>query len=154
MCWQRWHEVRFQDTIRRPPGDSRGDFHSGGFSEYLDQFTLLGFLAASTSKSRLLTSVMVLPHQSPVVTAKMLASIDALSGGRVIVGCGVGWMREEFEALGAPPFDERGAVADEYIRAFRNLCTSDSPTFEGSYVRFSDVLVEPKSNQEPHPLSG
>ena len=97
---------------------------------------------------------MVLPHRSPVVTANMLASIDALSEGRLIVGCGVGWMRDEFEALGAPPFDERGAVANEYIRAFRNLWTSDSLTFEGSYVRFSDVLVEPKSNQEPIPLSG
>ena len=142
------HVIIPRDIASRYPYSEDGRF-TGGSGEYLDQLTLLGFLAASTSKLRLLTSMM--PHRSPVVTAKMLASIDVLSGGRLIVGCGVGWMREEFEALGAPPFDERGAVADEYIRAFRELWTSDSPTFEGSYVRFSDVLFEPKSSQEPHP---
>ena len=72
---------------------------------------------ASTTRARLGTSVLVIPYRNPLVTAKMLATIDRLSGGRVILGAGVGWLREEFEALGAPPFEERGAVTDEYLQA-------------------------------------
>jgi probable F420-dependent oxidoreductase len=94
---------------------------------------------------------MVVPHRPAVLAAKMLATVDVLSEGRVIVGCGVGWMREEFEALGAPPFDERGAVVDEYIRAFRELWTSPAPAFDGKYVQFSDISFLPQPIQKPHP---
>jgi probable F420-dependent oxidoreductase len=126
-------------AVRRSAGD------------YMEQLALLSFLAGITSSAKLLTSVMVLPHRPPVLTAKMLATIDVLSHGRVIVGCGVGWMREEFEAIGAPPFAERGAVGNEYIRAFRELWTNDNPAFEGTYCRFSDVTFAPKPVQQPHP---
>ena len=137
-------------TIRsRYPYSETGEF--AGTGECLEQLTTLSFLAAATSTVRLLTSVMVLPHRSPVLAAKMLASIDVLSNGRLTVGCGVGWMREEFLALGAPPFDERGDVGNEYIRAFKELWTSDNPTFEGQYCRFSDVSFLPKPVQKPHP---
>lgn len=123
----------------------------GGSGEFLDQLSLMSFLAAHTSTARLLTSVMVLPHRSPVLAAKMLASIDVLSQGRLVVGAGVGWMKEEFEAIGAPPYEERGAVGEEYIRAFKELWTSDDPSFEGRYVRFSDLTFSPKPIQKPHP---
>ena len=83
-----------------------------------------------TSSIKLLTSVMVLPHRPPLLAAKMLATIDVLSHRRVMVGCGVGWMREEFEVLCAPPYESRGTVTDEYIRAFRELWTNDTPTLE------------------------
>ena len=109
---------------------------------------LLSFLAAITSSAKLLTAVMVLPNRPPILTAKMLATIDVLSKGRVIVGCGVGWMREEFDALGSPPFEKRGAVANEYIRAFRELWTQDNPTFEGTYCRFTNVAFAPKPVQK------
>jgi probable F420-dependent oxidoreductase len=85
------------------------------------------------------------------VAAKALATLDVLSKGRLVVGVGVGWMREEFEALGLPPFDERGAVTDEYIRAFKELWTSDNPSFEGKYCRFSNISFLPKPVQKPHP---
>ena len=134
----------------RYPYTESGEFASSP-GEFLDQLVLLSFLAGQTSSARLLTSVMVLPHRSPVLAAKMLATIDVLSQGRLIVGCGVGWMREEFETIGAPPFEERGAVGDEYIRAFKELWTSDSPTLEGKYTRFSDLTFEPKPRQKPHP---
>ena len=137
-------------TIRsRYPYTVSGEYGGGG--EYLEQLTTLSFVAGHTSSVRLLTSVMVLPHRSPVVAAKMLATIDVLSRGRVIVGCGVGWMREEFEALGAPPYDERGAVGNEHIHAFKELWTADVPAFEGIQVRFSDVDFAPKPAQKPHP---
>lgn len=144
------HVVIPKDIKSRYPYSETGEF-SGGSGECMDQLSVLSFLAGVTSTARLLTSVMVLPHRSPVVAAKMLATIDVLSRGRLIVGCGVGWMREEFEAIGAPPFHRRGAVADEYIRAFRELWTSDDPKFDGSYVRFSNVSFEPRPRQRPHP---
>ena len=135
------------------PYSASGQFDAGGEAqgEYLEQLALLSFLAGITSSAKLLTAVLVLPHRPPVLTAKMLATIDVLSQGRVIVGCGVGWMREEFVAIGAPPFEARGAVSNEYIRAFRELWTHDTPTFEGTYCRFSHVLFAPKPVQQPHP---
>ena len=135
------------------PYSVSGQFDAGGEAqgEYLEQLALLSFLAGITSSAKLLTAVLVLPHRPPVLTAKMLATIDVLSQGRVIVGCGVGWMREEFVAIGAPPFEARGAVSNEYIRAFRELWTHDTPTFEGTYCRFSHVLFAPKPVQQPHP---
>ena len=76
-----------------------------------------------------------MPMPNPLVAAKALATLDVLSKGRLVVGVGAGWMREEFEALDLPPFEERGAVTDEYIRAFKELWSSDNPTFEGKYCR-------------------
>jgi probable F420-dependent oxidoreductase len=133
------------------PYNESGRFAGSDTGECLEQLTTLGFLAGITSSVRLLTSVMVLPHRNPVHTAKILATIDVLSNGRLNIGCGVGWMREEFEALGAPPFDERGAVGDEYLRAFKELWTSDTPTFDGKYCEFSNIAFAPKPMQKPHP---
>ena len=133
----------------REPGESSG--MGSGPGVCLEQLTTLAYLAGQTSKARLLTSVMVVPYRSAVLTAKMLASIDVLSKGRLILGCGVGWMREEFEAIGAASFEKRGAVADEYIGAFKELWTSENPRFEGKYCRFSDLWFLPKPVQRPHP---
>src|SRR3989475_9778605 len=77
----------------------------------------------------------------------MLATIDRLSGGRVILGAGVGWLREEFEALGAPPFEARGAVTDEYLRLMRAAWTTDPVTFEGRYYSVRAVHALPKPAQ-------
>jgi probable F420-dependent oxidoreductase len=94
---------------------------------------------------------MVVPQRPPVLTAKQLASLDVLSNGRLILGIGAGWMREEFEALGAPPFDERGAVTDEYLRIFKELWTNEEPAYDGKYTRFSNIAFAPKPVQQPHP---
>src|SRR5580765_2504925 len=100
-----------------------GTFPGGG--DALEQLALMAFVAGRTRTLRLVTSVMILPYRNPVLTAKMLATIDVLSRGRVTVGVGVGWLREEFEALGAPAFERRGAVSDEWIRIFKALWTQD-----------------------------
>ena len=92
------------------PYNESGSFAGDPSGACMEQLTLLSFLVGVTSTAKLLTSVMVLPHRPPVLTAKMLATIDVLSNGRLIVGCGVGWMREEFEAIAAPAYDERGAL--------------------------------------------
>ena len=133
------------------PYNETGEFVSSASGEYMEQLATISYLAGITSTIKLLTSVMVLPHRSPVLTAKILATIDVLSNGRLIVGCGVGWMREEFEAIDAPPYEERGAVSNEYLAAFKELWTSDNPSFDGKYCSFSDITFAPKPVQKPHP---
>ena len=133
------------------PYNESGQYAGGDEGACLEQLTTLSYLASATSTIKLMTSVLVLPHRGPVLTAKILATIDVLSGGRLIVGCGIGWMEEEFVALGAPPYKERGAVGDEYIQAFKELWTSDSPTFHGKYCSFDNIAFAPKPIQRPHP---
>jgi probable F420-dependent oxidoreductase len=128
-----------------------GEFPAAATGEYLEQLTLLSFLAAVTSRIRLVPSVMVVPHRNPVLAAKMLATLDVLSKGRLTLGVGVGWMEEEFVALGAPPFAERGVVTDEYLRVFKELWTSDNPSFDGQYCQVSNITFLPKPVQKPHP---
>lgn len=129
------------------PYTADGKYPGTGY--HLETLTTMAFLAGATQRIRFVTSVMIAPYRNPIVTAKMLASLDVLSQGRVIVGLGVGWMKEEFENLGAPAYEERGRVTDEYIRAFRNLWTQDHPSFSGQYCNFSDIVFLPKPVQKP-----
>jgi probable F420-dependent oxidoreductase len=122
-----------------------------GEGDCLETLTMMAFLAAATTRVRLLSSVMVVPHRPAVFTAKALATLDVLSQGRVTIGIGAGWMEEEFRAIGAPPFAERGKVTDEYLRAFKSLWTEDDPRFDGRYVQFENVSFMPKPLQKPHP---
>ena len=110
----------------------------------LEQLSTLAFLAGCTEKLKLVTSVTVIPHRPALLTAKVLATIDQLSNGRVILGVGAGWLREEFEALQTDPYDQRGDVTDEYIEAFKELWSEPSPFFEGTYVNFDNILFAPK----------
>ena len=153
------HIVIPRSIASRYPYTESGEFagewahteESSGTGIMFEQFTVLAYLAALTDSIRLLTSVTVLPYREPVLTAKILATIDVLSGGRLDVGCGAGWMREEFEALGSPPFERRGAVTNEFIAAFRELWGSEGPEFAGRYVSFSGLAFEPKPVQRPGP---
>jgi probable F420-dependent oxidoreductase len=133
------------------PYDSTGAFPGGAHQDYLEPIALAPWLLAATRRLKVAISVLVVPYRNPVVTAKQLATIDALSGGRLIVGVGVGWWPEEFEAVGAPPFAERGPVTDEYIRLMKVLWTEEAPRFEGKYYRIGDVTLQPKPVQKPHP---
>ena len=103
----------------------------------------MAFVAGKTRALRLVTSVMILPYRNPVFTAKALATIDVLSRGRVTVGVGVGWLREEFQALDAPDFERRGAVSDEYIRIFKTLWTTSPASFQGEFYRFAEIQCLP-----------
>jgi probable F420-dependent oxidoreductase len=121
-----------------------------GSGHHLEQTTAMAFLAGTTRRIKLVASVMIAPYRHPIVVAKMLSTLDFLSNGRVILGLGVGWMKEEFRLVGAPRFEDRGRVTDEYIRAFRKLWTEDDPQFEGDYISFSDLKFLPKPAQKPH----
>jgi alkanesulfonate monooxygenase SsuD/methylene tetrahydromethanopterin reductase-like flavin-dependent oxidoreductase (luciferase family) len=96
----------------------------------LETFSILGVVAGATERLRLVTSVLVLPYRNPVLTAKVVASLDVLSGGRLTLGIGAGWLKEEFEALNSPAFNARGAVTDEWIAIFKQLW-SQSPASAG-----------------------
>ncbi len=122
-----------------------------GEAEALEQLSLMAFIAGRTSSLRLITSVMIVPHRNPVLAAKMLATIDVLSKGRVTVGIGVGWMREEIEALGCREFAQRGALTDEYLQIFKALWTEEPARFEGAFYRFDALHSLPKPVQNPHP---
>ena len=117
---------------------------------YLDPVTALAAAAVGTTRARLGSSVFILGHRHPVVMAKTLASIDALSNGRLICGVGVGWWQQELEALNVP-FHARGRQADEILRVFKELWTQDSPSFDGDFFRFRDIGFAPKPLQKPHP---
>ena len=118
---------------------------------YYEPLAALNFLAGCTQRVRLGTHVLILPYRNPVLTAKILATLDVLSGGRVILGVGVGWMEEEFKALGLDTYHERGAVTDEYIQLYKELWTKDEPVFNGKYHQISGVGFQPKPVQKPHP---
>ena len=119
--------------------------------DYYDPLATLNFLAGCTQKIRLGTHVLILPYRNPVLTAKMLSTLDVLSGGRVILGAGVGWMEEEFQALGLDTYAQRGAVTDEYIQLFKELWTKDNPEFHGEPYQLSESGFQPKPVQKPHP---
>jgi probable F420-dependent oxidoreductase len=145
------HVVLPTRTSAPYPYDHAGAFPGGSHQAYLEPLSLAAWLLASTRRVRVAISVLVIPYRNPVVTAKQIATIDVLSGGRLIVGVGVGWWPEEFEALAAPPYAERGPVTDEYIRLMKTLWTAESPRFEGKYYRIGDVTMLPPPVQKPHP---
>jgi probable F420-dependent oxidoreductase len=116
----------------------------------LEALTVLTYLAGVTRRVRLGVGVLVLPFRNPVVTAKMITSLDVLSGGRVIFGAGAGWMAEEFEANQAS-LAERGPVTDEWLELFKALCTQEPASYAGRHYRVSDVVFFPKPTQQPHP---
>jgi probable F420-dependent oxidoreductase len=117
----------------------------------LETFSILGVVAGATEKLRLVTSVLVLPYRNPVLTAKMVASLDVLSNGRVTLGVGTGWLQEEFEALGSPPFSKRGAVTDEWLAIFKQLWQQSPASFDGRFYRYDRIRCEPFPVQKPHP---
>ncbi|MSQ11472.1 MAG: LLM class F420-dependent oxidoreductase [Dehalococcoidia bacterium] len=117
---------------------------------FYDAIIVLSHAAAFTTRLRLGTSVIVVPYRSPLVVAKMVATLDALSGGRVIFGVGAGNAPDEFQALGVPP-STRGRRTNEYLEAMVTLWTQEPTTFHGKFVDFQDVHFQPKPVQQPHP---
>src|SRR5215469_15322697 len=141
-----------RDLESRYPYTNDGEFPAGTAAAWLEQLATTAYIAALTSRLRFVLSVMVVSHRPAVLTAKILATIDYLSNGRLTLGIGVGWCREEFEALAAAPFDDRGHVTDEWMMACKELWTNDQPRFDGKYVKFADVVFTPKPLQQPIPI--
>ena len=118
---------------------------------YLHAASTQAFLAGATQRIRVNTAIAILPLVHPIVTAKALATLDFLSGGRAGVTFGVGWLEGEFDAMGVS-FKERGAISDEYLAAIRILLDEEEPAFEGRYVSFRDLGFEPRPVQQRLPI--
>jgi probable F420-dependent oxidoreductase len=145
------HVVLPNTKVPGYPYSESGEFYEDAPLERHEQIVGMAYIAARTSRIRLVAAVLVVPHRPAVLAAKMLATLDVLSGGRLVVGIGAGWLKTEFDAVVVTPFDERGAVTDEYIDAFRVLWTESAPRFAGRYTKFDGIVLEPKPIQKPHP---
>ena len=135
-----------KSVVSRYPYSASGEFPSGAGAARLEQLTTAGVHCRrdvrSCASSR---SVMVVPHRPAVLTAKILATIDYLSKGRLTLGIGAGWCKEKYEVIGAPPFEDRGHVTDEIGGGIQRSCRRrSSPQFDGKYANFADVVFTPK----------
>ncbi len=133
----------YSPSGKLPGGD--GDF------DLPDPLIWMAYVGAATTRINLATGVIILPQHNPVITAKQVATLDYMTGGRVLLGVGVGWLKEEFDAVGSP-FAERGARTDEYIRVMHELWQSDRPSFEGKFFRFKDAYMRPKPVNRSVPI--
>lgn len=141
--WCGEHVVMVDRQGSRYPYSDDGRIAVPADADWLDPMIALSFAAAATTTIRIATGVLLLPEHNPVIVAKQTASLDRLSDGRLLLGVGIGWSREEFEALGVP-FDRRGARTDEYVAALRTLWRDDVASFAGEFVEFDSVRVHPK----------
>ena len=115
-----------------------------------DPLVVLSYVAALTSRVMLGTSVLIMPYRNPIVTAKMIATLDQMSGGRAVAGVGSGWNEVEYNALGVP-FRQRGARTTEYLRIWQACWAPGPTTFHGRFFNFDNMHVNPKPLQQPHP---
>ncbi|MEX2147028.1 MAG: LLM class F420-dependent oxidoreductase [Candidatus Rokuibacteriota bacterium] len=141
--WVSDHVVLPWRIDSRYPYNASGDFPLPPATDFLEPLTALSLVAAVTERVALGTSVMVLPHRHPVLAAKMLATLDHLAPGRVILGAGVGWMREEIELFGVP-YGRRGAWSDEAIQIMRACWTQEHVRFKGEFFTIDDVACRPR----------
>jgi probable F420-dependent oxidoreductase len=148
--WLAEHVVLFDDYDSRYPYSPDGRFPGGGDTGLLEPLTALGHLAALTDTLRLGTGICLVAQRNPVYTAKQVADVDVLSGGRVEFGIGIGWLREEFEALGVP-FEHRASRATEHLQVMKALWTQEVSSFDGVHYRLPPCRLYPKPVQQPHP---
>jgi probable F420-dependent oxidoreductase len=116
-----------------------------------DPLIWLAYVAATTSTIKLATGILILPQRNPVIAAKEIATLDHLSGGRVILGVGAGWLEEEFDVIGIP-FADRGARLDDHIEAMRALWTEDKASVHGTHTSFDDAIMRPRPAQGSVPI--
>jgi probable F420-dependent oxidoreductase len=141
--WVSDHVVIPWEIRSRYPYNATGDFPLSPATDFLEPLTALTLVAAVTTRVRLGTTVLVLPHRHPVLAAKMLATLDHLAPGRVILGAGVGWMKEEIELFGVP-YNRRGAWSDEAIKIMRACWRDDRVSFKGEFFSFEGLGCRPR----------
>jgi len=148
--WVPEHVVLFDDYESQYPYSPDGKFPGGGDTGMLEPIQALTYLAAVTDRVRLGTGICLVPQRNPVYTAKAITDLDNLSGGRVDFGVGVGWLREEFEAV-AMPFEKRGQRTDEHLQVMKSLWCDETSEFHGELYDLDPCRMYPKPVQAPHP---
>src|SRR5918992_2766371 len=128
------------------PYTDDGSFSRPSDEPFLETMTMLGYMAACTDTIKIGTTVIILPYRNPVVQAKMFASLDVLTNGRMICGVGVGWLEKEFDTLGVP-YAQRGAISDEFLQIFKVLWTQADPEFHGQFYQIDAIQFYPKPVQ-------
>ncbi len=149
--WAGEHVVMVDESASRYPYSGDGQIAVPADADWLDPLVALSFAAAATSRIELATGVLLLPEHNPVIVAKQAASLDSLSGGRLSLGVGVGWSKEEFEALGVP-FARRAQRTEEYVAAMRTLWRDDIASFSGEFVAYDRIRVNPKPRRRRIPV--
>jgi probable F420-dependent oxidoreductase len=148
--WVGEHVVLFEEYGSRYPYSGDGKLPAPPDAGLLEPMTALAYLAAATDRLRLGTAMCLVPQRHPVFTAKEVATVDWLSDGRLDFGVGVGWLQEEFRALGVP-WPRRGARTDEYLELMKTVWSEARPSFEGEFYELPPCRLEPKPVQRPHP---
>mgnify|MGYP001043442970 FL=1 len=141
--WTVEHVIYPSNYDSEYPYDTSGKMMMAPDTDLTDPLIWLTWLAANTSSIRLGTGILILPERNPLVLAKELGTLDSLSGGRVELGIGVGWLKEEFDALGIP-WERRGARTDEYVAVMLKLWSGNEVSFDGEFVSFENVSSNPK----------
>ena len=141
--WTVEHVIYPSNYDSEYPYDTSGKMMMAPDTDLTDPLIWLTWLAANTSSIRLGTGILILPERNPLVLAKELGTLDSLSGGRVELGIGVGWLKEEFDALGIP-WERRGARTDEYVAVMQKLWSGNEGSFDGEFVSFENISSNPK----------
>jgi len=133
------------------PYSAQGGFPAPFSEPLLEPVASMGVLVGATKRVRIGTAALIMPYRNPVLLARMLVTLDQFSGGRLILGAGVGWLEEEFKVLGSYDFKQRGRVTDEYLEIFKRICAGGEVDYRGATYAFDAIYCSPGSRQRPHP---
>lgn len=139
--WVSDHPMPARKLVSKYPYSRTGEFQ---LRQFVDPLLTLAALGEHTNRIKLGTNIIIAPLRHPLMLAKLIAGLDVLTGGRLIIGAGAGWMKEEFDFLGAASFEHRGTVMDEYLQIFKEVWTKENPEFKGKYYQFDNLVFEPK----------
>jgi len=144
--------VAFPVSIKsKYPYSATGDFPSRLSEPLLEPVATMAVLVGATKRVRIGTAALIMPYRNPVLLARMLVTLDHFSGGRIVLGAGVGWLEEEFNVLHAHDFKRRGKVTDEYLEIFKAICAGGEVAYRGETYAFEPIFSSPGSLQRPHP---
>lgn len=133
------------------PYSAKGDFPTRLADPLMEPVATMGVLVGATKRVKIGSAVLIMPYRNPLLLARMMVTLDQMSGGRIILGAGTGWLEEEFEVLGAHDFKKRGRVTDEYIEIFKAISKGGEVGYAGETYGFAPVISEPAAVQRPHP---